>query len=93
LWAYFLSLLLGGAAGYALRLVRAGLLQKIMALFMLLMPFWIYVAVAFLAGCKLDGTGAGPCFGLGFVILFLLIAAPLWWIGMVVGYKVSSART
>ena len=93
MWAYVLSLVLGALAGFMLSHIRSAKLKTVLLVLTALMPLWFYIAMALAGGCKLDGTGAGPCFGLGFVILFLLIAAPVWWIGMVAGYKASSVRT
>jgi hypothetical protein len=93
MWAYFLSLVLGALAGFMLSHIRSAKLKTVLLVLTALMPLWFYIAMALAGGCNLGGTGGGACFGLGFVILFLLIAAPLWWIGMVFGCKRSSART
>ena len=93
MWAYLLSLAFGGLAGFMLSRVRSAKLKAALVILAASMPLWLYIALALVSGCKLDGTGAGQCFGLGFAVMFLLIAAPLWWIGMLVGYKQSSART
>jgi hypothetical protein len=85
--------MLGGLAGFVLSHIRSAKLKTVLLVLTALMPLWFYIAMALAGDCNLDGTGSGACFGLGFVILFLLIAAPLWWIGMVAGYKASSART
>jgi hypothetical protein len=85
--------LLGGLAGFALKRVRTRELKVSLGILAGMMPVWVYVATAFAAGCNLDGTGGGACFGLSFVVLGLLIAAPLWWLGMLAGYFRSSART
>jgi hypothetical protein len=92
-WAFLLSLLLGGLAGFAIKRVKSKELKITLGIFAALMPAWAYVATAFASGCNLDGTGGGACFGLSFVVLGLFFAAPLWWLGMLAGYFRSSART